>query len=598
MASTFAVIDSTGDFQQSVRDSFVSASVNSARSISVERYHSICKTEIDPLQVKDRDGNTTFYVFEDTSHHSSGVPRDVSSEIIGQYSCYYCNREVKRIYGILDSHGHRVFFGKNFFTSKNLGVGPDCERYARIAAAVQRDTVLESDVALKIVLPSFNDTRDVPPFIHWGLHSTNVTTTGRFSTDPELLQKAFWRYRDVLSNAFSVLNTIPISEMVASVELFKKCAMLPETTYGSKFLPAADWILDTLRLLQQELENRHIGPDGYRHLPTFARYAVWVQSLVNTFLTRDSNSVVAPVIQTAKDNVLDLLALANSEAEMVKLIRERLDPLTYKRPVAAPSIGNVNIARSKLGDFQNTVLTVKKLETYPGCFVVNPTSTLCTTPSSLDAFNAMVASASKVTAPKSFAAKCRGKLPPGATYMDLLTYLRDNPNTKLQVEVSRVGAGWASSGTYIAETTLDRSLRKRDLFWSFSPSNTYHSLGLKTITHIFEYHTNIFFIIGEAPAISTLGGCCFPEFLDFSVERECGRAFEALNNLLPTIVPKGEPLAIGVGNSFACPAGALGFLSAASAASPASENSRKGTTFVRPMIFYLDGVKQEPISKY
>ena len=488
-----------------------------------EKYYAICKTEIEPLLIKGK-GETagdTFYVFVDTYD----TPREVQSLIRSEFGCYYCVRETKEIYGIFDANLERVFFGKRFFETKNLGEGVGSELYTKIATASQNDPISRSAIGIKVILPSFNTNRDTTEYVHWGFTSKNVTTSGKFFTESEVLEKAFWRYRSILENCFSVLEDLSIKEMMESIELFKKCASLEETTYGSKFLPAADWIFGVLKRLEEMLTTKGIPIDltgGYRRLTTGERYQIWVRSLARTFLTKDSTGIVAPVIQTAKDNVLDLLKLANSEKEMIVLIKERLNPLTYKRPVAAPSLGNVNIALNKLGEFQNTVLTVEKLEQLSGCFTLRPVGTVQT---SLDGFAKLsaVAVAAKgipISTTKSFAAKCRGTLPPNATFSDLIAYLKANPSAKLEVNTTEgASQGW-SCGTFIVETTLARELRKNDLFWAFMRNKMPQSRGMKTVTHIFEYLNNIFFILDGPVTSVSLGGCCFPEFLDFAVERE------------------------------------------------------------------------------
>jgi hypothetical protein len=114
---------------------------------------------------------------------------------------------------------------------------------------------------------------------------------------------------------------------------------------------------------------------------------------------------------------------------------------------------------------------------------------------------------------------------------------------------------------YIASTTLDKSklidAAQRHL-WAFMNSYTPATVGLRSmwtwVSHtvpMYEYtgtYKSTLFVTPGANLTGVAGAdnCCFPEFLEGSIRRVCGPAFEGLNKTTKVVVPS-VPHVVGLG---------------------------------------------------
>jgi hypothetical protein len=174
-------------------------------------------------------------------------------------------------------------------------------------------------------------------------------------------------------------------------------------------------------------------------------------------------------------------------------------------------------------------------------------------------FSALLAKAqaAKAKAPSDFASRC-GK---SSSDVDIKTidsvrkfveFARGRPESKVEVAVDYGGFAYA------AETTLPKDIISLRNLWAFNRGWNKSTFGLTgswapvamTIP-MFEYidgYKNCLFVIKGIKPKSSLGNCCFPEFLTSEYQRVCRTAFEGLNSTTQIVVPDGQ-LMIGIGSS-------------------------------------------------
>jgi hypothetical protein len=113
------------------------------------------------------------------------------------------------------------------------------------------------------------------------------------------------------------------------------------------------------------------------------------------------------------------------------------------------------------------------------------------------------------------------------------------------------------TSSYVADTTLDREKIIHDYLWLFLNNETHRFCGYEEVSHLnfidISTHRNIIFILKESrksiDRIPVTKNCCIPEFLDTSIRRTCGSAFEKLNSLTNINIPESGDLAFGIGTS-------------------------------------------------
>lgn len=196
-----------------------------------------------------------------------------------------------------------------------------------------------------------------------------------------LLEAAAHRY--VVQGDMARLLVRAVTQGRTSLALARGC--LAKAAYGQTFLPAVDW----LDALVEDSEGR-----GFDRSSPDEAFAFLVEHVARAGVSKDATpgSAVAPLIQTAKDNVLDLLESASTEegassssghcssqpssrsqaapcsllplrppsTALTALIATRLDPHNYQRRTADPSAGALSIAMRTLGDFANTIFTLER----------------------------------------------------------------------------------------------------------------------------------------------------------------------------------------------------------------------------------------------
>lgn len=359
-----------------------------------------------------------------------------------------------------------------------------------------------------------------------------------------LYERAFKRYLpsiipDLLEKMFPSDSTNRIEAMRKSLRIVE--AALGEITYGFQVKPSVKWLqrvvdfYDKLGKLPHERSKAQLWIDG-------AEMIMW------TNISPDNkNNAVSPVIQQAKNNLIEALSVAHNRQALISLLTERLSPDKYQRPSTTKvlSTGSIMNAIKTLGDFKNTIMTRDEASQLPHAIQLSSAST------SMSGFKKMLKK-NKKNSPSSFAERCGI-----SSFSSLISYLQANPNTKLEIQTTNMVPA------YVANTTLDPSYLSVPHMWSFLNHSQPFSFGMKEyeevciIVPMYQYiksHRNILFVL-SGDYKNPRGNCCFPEFLSVQHRRTCRDAFERLNKNTSINVPANP--AFGVGTSLVNDAGDL-----------------------------------------
>jgi hypothetical protein len=295
------------------------------------------------------------------------------------------------------------------------------------------------------------------------------------------------------------------------------------------------------------------------------KFVFSAQQIINCGISPDSaDNAVCPLFSTAHNNIIPLLQDARNENAMKKLCTARLNPMHYQRRTAAPSVGNVVIARSILGEFHNMVMTLDQLrDLVPEAVFHTPESA-----SSLKAFDTLKSAACRsVTGEVSFASRCGTDelnltIRALKTVDQFVTFTQQHP----EISVSLLPEWTNRNFGYCAESTIKKELLEQGAqrhLWSIENNVSsagrmldVDSLGgpgpvrIIATVPMFQYTgrtlpRNIIFVIGGAKIKWTNTNCCYPVFLNTEFRRQCGSAFEALNHTMRLVIPS-DPIAAGV----------------------------------------------------
>jgi hypothetical protein len=292
------------------------------------------------------------------------------------------------------------------------------------------------------------------------------------------------------------------------------------------------------------------GKKSCEYMSDKEKYIILIPHLISSPIGKDlHDGAVAFFCQTGKQ-LIDLMEDATGVDAMTKLCEARLNPLSYQRPTAEASVGQISEAIEHLGDFKNTVMTLKDLLTYhPNTVSIQGQSI----GSSMDGFAKQMATA------LTFAQKVEAK-----TFAEKSKYLKLDTIADL-IELAKSGnvdieiMNELTPAMYLATTTLAAEKRSVPHFWAFTHKSLDASFGIKQqwvrVSHIVPLWKNIkatpwknvLFVLNGVKAID-FGNCCFPEFLSSEYSRTCRTAFEGLNKVVKVIVPD-EPIVAGYGVS-------------------------------------------------
>ena len=364
--------------------------------------------------------------------------------------------------------------------------------------------------------------------------------------DMIMLQNCFKKYTDILDTFFEKIEDN--DEFLECLGILKRC--IHKVEYGDKLSQGTEWLIKNMVYMNTLFEEDK-SIKCYKYLPFLKKLEflgnVMCDSKISKGYTVDDVNMLEH--SQANNSILNLLKNAKDESALMSMIRKQVSPENYQRRTAEPKLGHIAAAEAKLGEFSNTMYTMDKLEKHEDCVKVVP-KTKSEGNSSMGAFAAMKANSSKSSKFGGLSKRC-GKPIEIKNMKDLVAKIKDGSIYKLKINANNM------TSSYVADTTLDREKIIHDYLWLFLNNETYRFCGYEEVSHLnfieISTHRNIIFILKEARQsivrIPVTKNCCIPEFLDTSIRRTCGSAFEKMNSLTNINIPESGDLAFGIGTS-------------------------------------------------
>lgn len=346
--------------------------------------------------------------------------------------------------------------------------------------------------------------------------------------------------------------------------------LLKRVPYGDKLNYATSWL------------KKHL-PDDFNTLNELNQTLRVISAILsgNGVENRISpNDPTMTCYHQAKDNVIDVLACAESKNAVVAILKDRFSPENYCRSTTEASAGQIAIAMKLLGDFIVEVMTRKTAVELYGAISFVPDVTHPAQSSSMSAFDAILQK-KKSKGAAGFSSRVKASIAPPTTLSELLTLARSS-SVRLELFVeNRVEVNEETgekkiirSNPAIAFTTDLGDKVIHPHLWCYENRRDPNYYGLaawisvsailpmqKLAIEVEEgeeeskdeevevRHRNFIFISPEAKIPPTgVSNCCIPEFLSPDYH-SCRKAFEMLNTSMTPIIPKEGPLAIGIGTS-------------------------------------------------
>ena len=511
--------------------------------------------------------------------------------------CNECARRFALMYNLTDVDGMPLVFSAEIVNS----IAPECKGYdvfvamkEMVAAATARPAtglkVLRSQKTLFGFPEHAGRMRigggNFRPYRHWFVPVADRDCTDAKIHEDELVrfERAIHRY--IGQEHMDRVMAGAAAQGMASLKLLEKC--LQGVTYGEKFLPSTRWLM-------RVLADLNAFGCAFGELTARQKLSVYAKHLLVSGLANDMNSMaVSFFIQTASNNIIGLLNDATGEAQMIAMCGERLSPSNYQRPSAnaALTIGQIDESAKHLGEFVNSIMTIRELETRIPAVVTMRTSTPAprgggsgsstaayaamrtSTPaprgggsgSSTAAYAAMRTEASKGKSP-TFADRCgedcmTQEIKALKTVADVVEFCRANLDAVLEIDAH--SRKRSNAVAYIAKTTLSPDRLRHPHLGAFLNGvidlTQYGMSGWMRVTHIcptYEYAgPNAVFVVRGAVASADMPNCCFAADLDSKYTRVCGSVYERVGQTTPITVPLG-PIALGLGCSRCNEAGDL-----------------------------------------
>jgi hypothetical protein len=498
-----------------------------------------------------------------------GNPKDFCDLIRRQHGCNKCVSRCKVL-------GRLSILDKKGLSTPLFMVHPKLLDNSYVALAQANGQLCKAPIAgLKVLVGSHvggyeeeegMEPSTQKPFRHYHVRIPEDKRTEVDAVEAKRLEKAFWRYCPTLLP--SLLDTLlpqkeagTVEEKVARMKtsLLVAQSALSEAVYGDRLLPSLKWLLLIVEYFEKEGKLPLQRTKGQLWL-LCAEMLLW--TAIHPDGT-DGKNAVSPVVQQAHGNLIPLLDKAMDKQAMVKMLNDRMDPRNYQRPTAAPTLGQIQNAMSALGEFSNRVLTVEEAVALPHalslCSSPLASSSSSSMPSSMAIFKDMLATASSTATstkknPGAFAGRCATGAT-GAmeirTVRDLVAHLKARPHTRLEVSVRGM------ADMYVGGTTLAKEKICVPHFWCFTGMRGAYAhkfpddwAEVVVVHPLYEYlsqYRTVLLVLKNMRMSTTVGNCCFPEFLEPQYRRTCRSAFEEMNRRVHLEVKDNEPMAMGVG---------------------------------------------------
>ena len=454
-------------------------------------------------------------------------------------SCRVCNMRLREIGAVFDTNGHWLYRSAEGIDEEQL------HKRTLIRKAIKEkeiDSLCIRVVDRKVPYPKFDgNMADGTPWSHLYIDYDNVTDA---SIDIKKLQTTVNKYTPLIDN---LLHRIWGQEgLKESIQIFIDIA--EKATYGDHIIPGAKW----LGMVMDKIDEHGNGKERFSQITPSEKLRL-IGDII--FSSQTDSGVITSYHQANGDNVLGLLAIANTESAMKKLMVKRLDPISYQRRIAPPSTGNIELAKKILGSFNNTIHTLDELRKLPGTVTIPETVTEDGVTD--DVYDSMLKTAKRDSSKEVFNFASRAKISTlkPSTIRDLMTMINDGRVKKLSINTDGMFL------CYTAKTTIPKEKLIHPYLWFYQLSsqrivNGRHTVTDITRTNVGEYDNYIFRIAGLEKKIEgpfTFGeksNCCFPVFLTPAddVRRICGSTFEEFNKIVPISIPDG-PISVGLGMS-------------------------------------------------
>jgi hypothetical protein len=458
-----------------------------------------------------------------------------------QHTCYYCGDRLRNLYHWSCLEG-QIFFSDDVLSLIDPS-DPNYSYYKKLHD-ISASACTTPISGIKIINNEslFYYELSAGGFNHWAkvIPESDRSSPSLSATTIHLYEAVISRY--ITRGQMISLVDSAIEQGIDSFELLVK--ILDDVTYGKTFLPATRWLMSIVT----DFTTR--GKKSCEYMSDKDRYIILIPHLINSPIGKDTHDgAVAFFCQTGKQ-LIGLMEDATGVDAMTKLCEARLNPLSYQRPTAEASVGQISEAIERLGNFFNIVMTLKDLLIYhPNTVSIQGQSI----GSSMDGFAKQMATA------LTFAQKVEAK-----TFAEKSKYLKLDTIADL-IELAKSGnvdieiMNELTPAMYLATTTLAAEKRSVPHFWAFTHKSLDASFGIKQqwvrVSHIVPLWKNIkatpwknvLFVLNGVKAID-FGNCCFPEFLSSEYSRTCRTAFEGLNKVVKVIVPD-EPIVAGYGVS-------------------------------------------------
>lgn len=346
--------------------------------------------------------------------------------------------------------------------------------------------------------------------------------------------------------------------------------LLKRVPYGDKLSYSTSWL------------TKHL-PDDFNALPYHDQVLCVIVAILsgNGVENRISpNDPTMTCYHDANKHVIDVLDCAESENAVVTILRDRFSPKSCNIPTTEASEHQIIEARKLLGDFTNSVMTLGEAVKRYGAISFVPDVTRPAQSSNMSAFDALLQKKkNKNKGAAGFSSRVKASFAPPTTLSELLALARSSSVRLEQFVENRVEVDEETGEKKIIRsipafgvtTDLGPKVRYSHL-WCYENERDPNYYGLSTwisisaILPMLKYpveegeeeskdeevevrHRHFIFISPDAKIPPTgVSNCCFPEFLSPDYH-SCRKAFFDLNSIMSPLIPKEEPLAIGIGIS-------------------------------------------------
>lgn len=476
----------------------------SLANIAFERARTALQDTYTPWVITTRKGDRVALMIRRKTNNLKLVAKHIYEKYGGGLKCQCCHMFIKKFAGV--GFRERSLFANTTAPYRalagNLG---DFERFEVVTGTLGHPTL--------------------GPFNHLAVTPATTSTLSYFTA-----ADYDWFLHQNMGTMLRLLSENKGDGIVESLKAL--LAVLPEVNYGNKLAHSTRWFL--------------VAMEDYMAIPDDAdpneKFLVAARALLTAHLSPGlaPERIICTPLKQVKDNGLDALATADSIPGLTALLEARFSPLTYRRPTAEATQGQLEEAMKlfKGLDFRVMLMLLANIVKYGGKLVASSAKT----PEATEVWDKIRSKRGKRTA-GGFAARASV-----TTIPSTMTALVDACPPGLEV--------WTGGVSPVCLTEVPESARvalKHPHLWAFQLGRTMSMYGLASsswgkVNSMIFMGDNVFFGIEGARPAAKMGNTCFPSFLTDAYSQRCRSAFEELNKT-DMEVPSGSRFALGVGDS-------------------------------------------------